>query len=187
MDTFFSGCKYFFRHTLSVVGVLAIAGVLTALVVIYAGAFNVAATVGDSAPLRWLFVTVREAAITSRAKGIQVPAMTGAQQLDRGFRLYRAECAMCHTAPGRTPTPMAVGFNPQAPGFGDAADVMSPAEVFWATKNGIKFTAMPGWGPSKSDAEIWDVVAFVQSLPKTTAADYDALDRRLPPEQVAKK
>lgn len=187
MDTFFSRCKHFFRHTLAIIGGLAVVGVLTALVVIYSGAFNVAATVSDSAPLRWLFVTVREVSISSRTKTIQVPALAGADQLDRGFRFYRAECAMCHTAPGRTPTPMAVGFNPQAPGFGDAADVMGPAEVFWATKNGIKFTAMPGWGPSKSDAEIWDVVAFVQSLPKTTAADYDALDRRLPPEQLAKK
>jgi mono/diheme cytochrome c family protein len=41
---------------------------------------------------------------------------------------------------------------------------------------------MPAWGPSLSDKEIWDVVEFMKTLPDMTAADYDAMDRRLPPE-----
>ncbi len=87
---------------------------------------------------------------------------------------------MCHTPIGRPPQSMAVGFNPQAPGFGPGADDMSPTELFWVTKNGIRFTGMPAWGPSLTDAEIRNVVAFVMTLPEMTAADYDAIDARLP-------
>lgn len=90
---------------------------------------------------------------------------------------------MCHTPVGRAPKPMAIGFNPQAPSFGKDADNMSDRELFWVTKNGIRFTGMPAWGPSRSDKEIWDVVAFLKTMPKTSAADYDALDRRLPAEK----
>ena len=75
---------------------------------------------------------------------------------------------------------MARGLNPEAPTFGEDADDMGAAELFWATKNGIRFTGMPAWGPSRSDQDLWDLVAFMMTLPKTSAADYDALDRRVP-------
>ncbi len=55
------------------------------------------------------------------------------------------------------------------------------AELFWTAKNGIRFTGMPAWGPSRSDQELWDVIAFVMILPTMSGADYDAMDRRIPP------
>ena len=39
---------------------------------------------------------------------------------------------------------------------------------------------MPAWGPSLTDKDIWDVTAFVMSMPEMTAADYDAIDARIP-------
>jgi len=169
------------KTILVMLGVSALLGVLAALAVIYSGVFNVAATVTDAAPLHWVFVTTREASIKRHARDIQAPALGGAQQVENGFRIYREMCVMCHTPVGRTPTPMAIGLNPQAPSFGENADDMSAAELFWATKNGIRFTGMSAWGSSRSDQEIWDVVAFIMALSKMNAADYDALDRRVPP------
>lgn len=169
------------KAILATLGISALLVVLVALAVIYSGAFNVAATVVDAAPLNWLFVTTREQSIKRRARDIQVPALGRTQQVENGFRIYREMCVMCHTPVGRTPTPMAIGLNPQAPGFGENADDMSAAELFWATKNGIRFTGMSAWGPARSDQELWDVVAFLITLPKMSAADYDALDRRVAP------
>jgi len=37
---------------------------------------------------------------------------------------------------------------------------------------------MPARQTTKSDRELWDLVAFILTLPKMTAAEYDALDRR---------
>lgn len=38
-------------------------------------------------------------------------------------------------------------------------------------------TAMPAWGKTHSDAEIWDMVAFLQKLPRMNVAQYNALTR----------
>jgi mono/diheme cytochrome c family protein len=168
-------------------GILIVLGVLAAAAVIYSGVFNVAATVVDAAPLRWFFVTTREASIGRRAKDIEVPKLGETEQLEKGFRTYREMCVICHTPVGKTATPTAVGLNPQAPGFGADADDMTPAGLFWATKYGIRFTGMPAWGPSRSDQELWDVVAFMMTLPKMKAEEYAALDRRIPPGPASQK
>lgn len=183
----YSRCKYFLKHTLITLGALAVIGVFAALIVIYSGVFNIAATEVDSPPLNWLLVTVREGSIKFHARNIPVPQLTGETHRDNGFRIYRNECVMCHTPIGRTPRPMAIGFNPQAPGFGANSDDMSPAELFWVTKNGIRFTGMPAWEPSRSDQEIWDIVSFLMTLPKMSAADYNALDSRIPLETTSQK
>lgn len=180
MSSWFETSVHVVRHTLVIIGVLVVGGVVAALVIMYSGVFNVAATVVDSPALSWALVTVREASIGLHARDVPAPAAGMVADRDNGFRLYRRECVMCHTPIGRTPQPMAVGFNPQAPGFGPGADDMSEAQLFWVTKNGIRFTGMPAWGPSLNDTEIRDVVAFVMTLPKMTAADYDAIDKRIP-------
>ena len=172
------------RHVLMTLAAVAVLGIATAAGVIFSGLFNVGATVVDFPPLNWLLVTVREGSIKRQARDIVAPPLDDPAQRDRGFRIYREDCVMCHTPVGRAAQAMAVGFNPQAPGFGKDADKMSAAELFWVTKNGIRFTGMPAWGPSHSDQEIWDVVAFMLTLPKMNAADYDVLDQRISPVQI---
>jgi mono/diheme cytochrome c family protein len=142
------------KHVLVTVTVIVVLGALFAAGVLFSGLFNVAATVADAA------------------------------HLANGFNVYRADCVMCHTPVGRQPSPMALGFNPQAPSFEE--NDMTVAQLFWAAKNGIRFTGMPAWGPSRSDQDLWDVVGFVMTLPKMSAADYDALDHRTPAERVMK-
>jgi len=179
MSSWFETCKHWLRHTLVTIGALAFLGIVGAAVFIYSGVFNVAATVADSRLLSWTLITVREASVATHAKDVVEPANYTPNR-DNGFRLYRQQCVMCHTPIGRTAEPMAVGFNPQAPTFGADADDMEDRELFWVTKNGIRFTGMPAWGPSFSDEEIWDIVAFLKTMPEMTAADYDAIDARVP-------
>lgn len=175
------------KHVLMTLVVLGVLGIFVAGGVIFSGLFNVAATEQDSKPLTWVLVTTREASIKLHARDIRPVPLEGAARRDNGFRIYRAECAMCHTPVGRKPTPMAVGFNPQAPGFGKDSDDMSPTELFWVTKNGIRFTGMPAWKATRSDREIWDIVAFTMTLPEMRAEDYDAMDRRVAPAPVAQR
>jgi len=52
---------------------------------------------------------------------------------------------------------------------------MSPAELFWVTKNGIKMTGMPAWGATHDDDAIWPVVAFMTKLPELNAGQYQEL------------
>ena len=186
MSTWFETCVHLLRHMLVIIGVLVVGGVSAGLVVMYSGVFNIAATTVDSSILSWALVTVRENSIKLHARDIQIPGAGMVADRDNGFRIYRQECAMCHTPIGRSPRPMAIGFNPQAPSFGPDDDLMTADQLFWVTKNGIRFTGMPGWGPSLKDKEIWDVVDFLKALHEMTAADYDTIDNRIPVEVQSK-
>lgn len=166
----------------TIIGTLAIAiasASLLALLVIYGGMFNVATVWEDPAPIRWALVTTRENSIKSRAASIEVPPTRDNKQIDEGFRSYREMCAICHTPPGATDSPITKGLNPVPPDLSESAEHMSAAELFWAIKNGIRMTGMPAWGPTHKDGEIWDIVAFVKKLPDMSKDEYQALDSRL--------
>ena len=47
--------------------------------------------------------------------------------------------------------------------------------MFWVTKNGIKMTGMPAFGLTHSDEKIWNIVAFVQTLPTLSANQYQQM------------
>jgi mono/diheme cytochrome c family protein len=83
-------------------------------------------------------------------------------------------CTGCHLAPGLPENEMRPGLNPKPPLLAHGAPG-DPAEEFWIVKHGIKMTAMPAWGRTHSDAEMWNIVAFLQLLPKLSPQQYRAL------------
>lgn len=169
----------------TVIVTLAIAVVLassTALAVMYTGLFNVATAWEDPAWLRWALVTTRESSIERRAQALQAPADLGdPQRIARGFGAFRDMCAICHTLPGKEPTPLTRGLNPPPPDLAEGDEQMSDAETFWVVKNGIRMTGMPAWHPSHSDEELWDIVAFIKALPDMGAEEINGLQQRFPP------
>jgi len=70
---------------------------------------------------------------------------------------------------------MGQGLNPSAPDLADSAAHLSPAELFWVTKHGIKMTGMPAWGVTHDDDALWPVVALLARLPELDADSYQAL------------
>lgn len=165
-----------------IIGTLGIAiafAVMTGLLVIYTGMFNVATAWEDPAPIRWVLETTRENSIKNRAVSIEVPPTQGGKSINEGFRSYREMCAICHTPPGVTDSPVTKGLNPAPPDLAKSAEHMSGAELFWVVKNGIRMTGMPAWGPTHKDDEIWDIVAFLKKLPKMSKDDYKVMDSRL--------
>jgi mono/diheme cytochrome c family protein len=159
---------------------LAGAGILLALllivaaIVIVSGAFDVAADSPDGALTRHLFAFARERSIDVRAEGIEVPKLDKPEMIAEGAEHYSAMCTGCHLAPGLGENEIRPGLNPKPPVLA-AFPAEDPAEQFWIVKHGIKMTAMPAWGATHSDAEIWNIVAFLQKLPKLSPAQYRAL------------
>lgn len=39
-------------------------------------------------------------------------------------------------------------------------------------RHGLKMTGMPAWGPTRSDEQIWEIVAFLKLFPTMPAAEY---------------
>ena len=117
---------------------------------------------------------LRDRSIAKQAAGIDVPALDDPARIRRGAEHYAEMCTACHLTPGMRDTELRKGLYPQPPdlargGIGD------PAQAFWAIKHGIKMSGMPAWGRSHDDAAIWDMVAFLQVLPKQDEAAFETM------------
>jgi mono/diheme cytochrome c family protein len=84
-------------------------------------------------------------------------------------------CAGCHGAPGHQRFLGAAYMNPAPPDLTKGPSDLSPAEMFWVIKHGIRMTGMPAWGPTHPNARLWELVAFLRRLPMLSPADYGRL------------
>ena len=168
------------QRWLVVVASILAAIIAAAALAIYSGAYNVAADIPHTRPVYWLLEIARERSIEVRAKDIAVPSnLSDAKRIESGAGQYAEMCAGCHLAPGMRRTEIARGLYPRAPELRRRAH-SDPAEDFWVVKHGIKMTGMPAWGVTHSDELLWDVVAFLQTLPELTAEQYQALVKSAP-------
>ena len=141
---------------------------------IVTGAYNVAADAPHTAFAHALIGYARERSIEVRASAVVAPRLDDPKMIADGASDYDAMCTGCHLAPGMPENEMRPGLNPKPPllARGRAGHA---AEEFWIIKHGIKMTSMPAWGLTHSDAEIWNMVAFLQKLPALSAVQYRAL------------
>ena len=151
------------------VAILAVAGF------VYSGLYDVSASSPHNSVERWFLSTMSHASIERRARDIDVPDLSDDQLVLAGINDFNSMCAGCHGAPGRNPEAMGLGLNPPAPDLSLAAVEMTPAEMFWVTKHGIKMTGMPSWGVTHDDGSIWPVVAFMTKLPDLNEASYQEM------------
>jgi mono/diheme cytochrome c family protein len=160
-----------------------IAVVIVAMVTaifVYSGAFDIAADVPHSELTARLIEAVRDRSIAVRIKDIQAPALDDPHLIAEGAEHYAAMCADCHLAPGVDKTDIRDGLYPAPPNL-TRHIAASAAEMFWVVKHGIKMSAMPAWGRTHDDHNIWGIVAFLQKLPEITPEQYQALVK--PPDK----
>lgn len=149
--------------------VLAILG----FVIVYTGAYNVAATAGHTAFGRWALDTTMRNSVEARA-AVLAPSADLRVDLAAGGTEYKAMCQQCHGGPGAARADWAEGIVPRPPDLSHAAETWSSNEIFWIVKHGIKMSGMPSFGHDHSDATLWNIAAFVKELPATTPEQYRA-------------
>ena len=162
------------RHLPSTAFVLIVLAVIAAFagVFIYAGIYNIGADAPHSKIVYNTLDQLREHSIASYARGIKPPAdLNSPKRIQAGAGLYAEMCTGCHLGPGIEPSEMSQGLYPQAPQLARGND-HTPAQQFWIIKHGIKLSAMPAWGKTHNDELIWDMVAFLQQLPKMSPEQY---------------
>ena len=159
----------------------------TVLVVAYGGFVDVSATGAHSAPVEWFLHTTRESAVHSAIEDLEVPPLDDPVKLRTGLGHYHSMCVVCHGAPGVPASEIAQGLNPMPPDLYDHGHPGDEGarENFWVTKNGIRMTGMPAFGPTHSDAELWAITAFLQRLPDLSAEEYAAMVRNAGLEPAA--
>jgi mono/diheme cytochrome c family protein len=155
------------------VGLVALAAAAFALFV-YLGIYNIGADAPHTRPVYWVLDRLRDQSIAVHARDIVPPAdLQSPARLAAGAGLYAEMCSGCHLAPGMEKTEISQGLYPQAPELATGDD-LTPAQQFWIIKHGVKLSAMPAWGRTHPDQLIWDMVAFIDTMPKLSADQYKA-------------
>jgi len=162
------------RTVLASIAIFAGVIIVVAAAVIGLGLYDFAADSPHTALVTKLIAVARERSVDVRAEDIKVPPLNDPAMIREGAEHYDAMCVSCHLAPGMPENEMRPGMNPKPPVLA-AMPAEDPAEQFWIIKHGLKMTAMPAWGTTHSDAEIWNMVALLQKLPHLSPAQYRAL------------
>ncbi len=168
------------RHLLAAgvaIGVLAV-GVAG---FVWSGLYNIGADDPHWTPTRMLIDNLRERSITTRMSDVAVPDLDDPRRIQLGAVNYSAMCTGCHLAPGVDDTEIRPGLYPMPPNL-TAVSNPDPKRSFWIIKHGIKMSAMPAWGKTHTDEQIWNMVAFLQKLPGMTPEQYAALGGKPPAE-----
>jgi len=171
------------RSVAAVAAAFAVGALIAGALVLYAGAYNVAATQPHWRVTNWLLHTELHRSVERQARKIHAPPLDDTAFIERGFALYRGNCVPCHGAPGIAPEPFALGLVPPPGNLVFVAREWRPAELYWVVRHGVKATGMPAWAYRLPDRDLWAVVAFLQQLRTLSPADY-AERVRVHPETV---
>lgn len=157
----------------AVIAILVIGG----LIFIYSGMYNMSAMVHHDKITLWMMDAARDNSIKHNANDdIKIPNLSDSSLVSMGFIHYKEMCVGCHGGPGIEQSEIAQGLYPKPPMLSKVADDWTPQQLFWITKNGLKMTGMPGFGPTHSDDMIWAIVAFTKQLKTMTNEEYKILD-----------
>lgn len=158
----------------------ALAGV-GALAVVEFGLYDTAATARHNALVSWALHKTFKQSVRLRAGETPLAPRFTADQVVAGFRQYQTDCMSCHGGPGVARADWVKGLEPTPPFLLDVGKRYSAAELNYILQKGVKMSAMPSWGATRSPEQIAEVVAFLKALPDISPAQFRALQRRYSP------
>jgi len=86
-----------------------------------------------------------------------------------GQVLFSIECVACH-GNGRAPSRIGQAMYPRVPDLGSAEiQKWTDPELFWIIQHGVRLSGMPGFKDMDTDAQLWNLVQYIRTLPKTPA------------------
>lgn len=166
------------RYLIGAVAGLALASAL-GFAASLGGWVNVGALWPDPPPVAWWLHATYERSVARRAADIGEPVdLDDPAGVLAGARAFNEICSVCHTPPGLSPTVQSQGLNPAPPELSQLLDERTPAQAFWVIRNGVRMTGMPAFGPTHSDEQLWQLVAFLRQAVGMDAAGYADLMER---------
>jgi len=120
-----------------------------------------------------LAMSALDNSVERHAPRVNNPVPPTDQNLIDGLKIYTMNCAGCHGNADRQPSVFGKSFYPSAPNL-----ILHPPDdaewhVYFVIRNGVRYTGMPAWDKTLSDADIWKVTAFLTRLEKLPPAVQD--------------
>ena len=160
------------RTILATIAAIATLGVAGAAGFVWAGFYDVGATRQHLQPVFSLLEIAMHRSVRLHARTIEPPPLEDAAMARRGAACFQEKCVQCHGAPGVAQGDIGKSMQPLPGPLVDATQKFHPRELYWITRHGIRLSGMPAWEFRLTDAQIWDVVAFLQRLPQLTPQAY---------------
>lgn len=136
----------------------------------------------------WAARTLRHWSAPADLRDASNPLPLSPRVLSEARAHWADHCASCHGNDGKGTTELGKRFYPRAPDMTLAAtQSLSDGELFAIIENGIRLTAMPGWGDGTAESAYgsWGLVHLIRHLPKLTPeeiAEMEALNPKTPEE-----
>jgi mono/diheme cytochrome c family protein len=136
---------------------------------------------------------LRHLAVPRGARQAKNPLPAGPEVMAEALAHFADHCALCHANDGSGRTTLGQGTYPKAPDMRlPDTQRLSDGELFYIIENGVRFTAMPGWGTPapEDDAGTWGLVHFIRRLPQLTPEELErmrALNPKTPDEWEAEQ
>jgi mono/diheme cytochrome c family protein len=162
---------------LAFIGALAIIGAIAAAVYFFGGFYNVGETANNPAIVDWALASVRGASVVAHGTETAPANLDDDATVKAGAHAYATiGCVNCHGGPPNANwAKWSEGLKPVPADLKVMAKDRTASQLFWAIKNGIKFTGMPSFGlAGASDEQIWQLVAFVRKSPSVSDDEYKA-------------
>jgi mono/diheme cytochrome c family protein len=119
------------------------------------------------------------AASIGQSSGDQSPLPADETNLLAGARVYQQnDCFVCHGRLDQPAPEVAKRLYPHAPQLLPPSEGVTDDPVgttHWVVKNGIRFSAMPGFDGKLTDTEIWQVSQLLRNADKLPPSVQDSL------------
>jgi mono/diheme cytochrome c family protein len=158
-----------------VAGLISSGGIAAALAgwIVIGGRYNTGANSPHKEIVAWALHTTMIHSVRKRAEDIHPPESFTSAEIAAGAAEYKRHCVSCHGGPGVARAPWTSALLPTPPFLIDASRHWTPAQLYKIVHDGVKMTAMPAWGEIEPDETIWDIVAFLITLPSLSPREFE--------------
>ena len=155
--------------------VVGLAGFVTALVLVGVVGLPLALTHRTELPFERRVASAVVSVVVALAAGdAKNPVAADTRALATGRAAYTGSCALCHGGLGNGYGRFGTStYPPAADLLAEGTRSRTDAQLFWITRNGLSFTAMPAFSDVYSDEQIWAIVAYVRALQAGTSRAID--------------
>jgi mono/diheme cytochrome c family protein len=107
------------------------------------------------------------------------PIPPTSENLRDGEREYNEHCAVCHGLGGNGENQLGADFYPPIARLSEGVVGLPDGAVYFIVSNGIRMSAMPGFGTRHTSDELWKMILWVRHLPNLTPRERTAIQIRL--------
>jgi mono/diheme cytochrome c family protein len=143
------------------------------------------ATARPSATEGWVARYVLRKWIHANAPDERNPLQPTAENLREGENEYDEHCAVCHALDGSARNRLGGDFYPPIPRLSRGASFLSDGQIYFIVGNGIRMSAMPGFGTTHSPDELWRIILWVRHFPNLTAPERATIQAQMNEKQPA--